>query len=62
MLKDVFTFMIGNVIRGAHANRRSKFLLVVINGSCRVKIDTGKEISDVLLNNPMTALYLDKMV
>ncbi len=52
----------GNVIRGAHANRRSKFLLVVINGSCRVKIDTGTKIDDVLLNNPMTALYLDKMV
>lgn len=52
----------GNVVRGAHANRYSKFLLVVINGSCRVKIDTGKEINDVLLNNPMTALYLDKMV
>ena len=51
-----------NTKRGKHANIRSKFLLIVISGSCRVKIDTGKEKHDFLLNNPYEALYLDKMV
>ncbi len=48
--------------RGCHANKNSEFLLVVINGSCRVKIDNGKEQSDVLLNRPDKGLYLNKMV
>lgn len=48
--------------RGAHANRRSQFLLVVISGSCRVKIDNGTEEVDVALNRPNQALWLDKMV
>ena len=51
-----------NTIRGAHANRNSEFIFVALSGSCRVKIDTGKEKADVLLNNPNTALYLNKMV
>lgn len=51
-----------DTIRGAHANKKSKFLLVVVSGSCRVKIDTGTEQDEVLLNDPNVALYLDKMI
>ena len=49
------------IARGAHANRDSEFLLVAINGSCKVKIDDGKKQEIVELNNPKTALYLNKM-
>lgn len=52
----------GDVSRGCHANKHSKFLLVVINGSCRVKIDDGQKTDDVLLNNPHKALFLNNMV
>lgn len=52
----------GDVVRGAHANKNSEFLLIVISGSCRVKIDTGNKIDDVLLNKPHQALYLNKLV
>ena len=51
-----------DVVRGAHANRQSEFLLVVIHGSCKVRIDTGKVKDEVLLNSPKTALYINKMV
>lgn len=51
-----------DTVRGAHANRRSEFMLIVIHGSCKVKIDTGKETDEILLNSPKTALYLNKMV
>lgn len=51
-----------DTIRGKHANRKSKFLLVVISGSCRVKVDTGTKEDDILLNNPNIGLFLDKMV
>ncbi len=50
------------VARGAHANRNSEFLLISINGSCKVKIDNGKKQEVVELNNPQRALYLDKML
>ena len=51
-----------DVARGCHANRNSQFLLVVINGSCRIKIDDGQNQDDILLNKPHQALFLDKMV
>ena len=52
----------GNVARGCHANRNSEFLLISINGSCKVKVDDGKTQEHVVLSNPHTALYLDKML
>ena len=51
-----------NIIRGAHANRNSEFLMIAINGSCKVKIDNGKEKNIVSLNSPHQALYLNKML
>jgi len=48
--------------RGAHANRKSEFLMVVISGSCKVKVDNGREQSVVELNRPNQALWLDKMI
>ncbi|MEI8389687.1 MAG: FdtA/QdtA family cupin domain-containing protein [bacterium] len=52
----------GEITRGVHANKKSEFLLIVISGSCRVKVDTGKEQDDILLNKPQKALYLNKLV
>lgn len=52
----------GGIARGCHANRNSEFLLIAINGSCKVKIDDGKTQEIVELSNPHTALYLDKML
>lgn len=51
-----------DIARGCHANKDSEFLFVIINGSCRVKIDDGKNKTEVLLNKPHQALYLNKMV
>lgn len=51
-----------DVSRGSHANRNSKFLLVVISGSCRVKIDDGINQVNILLNKPHQSLFIEKMV
>ena len=48
--------------RGAHANKDSEFMLIAVNGSCKIKVDNGKEKRIIALNNPYTALYLNKMV
>lgn len=50
------------VERGCHANKNSEFLLVIISGSCKVKIDDGTNEEIVELNRPNQALYLDKML
>jgi len=52
----------GDIARGCHANRDSEFLLIAINGSCKVKIDDCKTQEIVELSNPHTALYLGKMM
>lgn len=52
----------GETSRGCHANRNSEFLLIAINGSCKIKIDDGKSKEIIELTNPYTALYLDKML
>ena len=50
------------IARGCHANRNSEFVLIAINGSCKVKIDDGKNVETVTLNNPHKGLYLGKMM
>jgi dTDP-4-dehydrorhamnose 3,5-epimerase-like enzyme len=52
----------GSVSRGLHANRRTKHLLININGSCRVKVDNGKEKVDILINRPDQGLFINNMV
>ncbi len=49
-------------MRGAHANRNSQFLLVALSGNCKIKVDDGVNQEIFNLNNPYTALYLDKML
>ena len=51
-----------DVIRGQHANRDSEFLMVAVNGSCRVSVSDGVVRQEFLLDSPLRALYLDKMV
>jgi len=51
-----------HVKRGCHANKNSKFIMIMISGSCKVKIDDGKTTEEITLNSPKQALYLDKML
>ncbi|HOO28295.1 MAG TPA: FdtA/QdtA family cupin domain-containing protein [Lachnospiraceae bacterium] len=63
-VKRVF-YMYGSdttVIRGRHANRRTKFVLINVCGSSKVKIDNGFESDTVELNKPRMGLYLPTMV
>src|SRR5574344_1475722 len=52
----------GETPRGCHANKQSEFLLITINGSCKVKVDDGKTQEIIELNTPHKALYLDKLM
>ena len=50
------------VIRGQHANRITKFVLINVSGSSKVKVDNGFETEIIELNRPRMGLYLDSMV
>ena len=46
------------VIRGFHAHRRLEQILICIHGSCKVRMDNGKESKVVLLEKPYEGLYI----
>lgn len=51
-----------DVIRGNHANKKSKFILINLSGSCKVKVDDGKNIEEIVLNKAHQGIYLQEMV
>ncbi|RHF69174.1 sugar 3,4-ketoisomerase [Fusobacterium mortiferum] len=52
------------VVRGQHANRISRFVLICLSGSCEVKIyDKEEKIEEnFILDSPKKGLYLDRMI
>ncbi len=51
-----------SVIRGQHANRLSEFVLINVAGKSKVRITDGDEEFIVELNEPMTGIYIPKMI
>lgn len=63
-IKRVF-YMYGSdpdIIRGQHANRKTKFVLINVSGTSKVKVDNGEETKIVELNKPRMGLFIDTMV
>lgn len=50
------------VVRGEHANRNSKFVLINLQGSVNIVIDDGFNKETVVLDKPHEGIYLDNMV
>lgn len=50
------------VPRGFHAHKELEQLLICVSGSCKIKIDNGKEQEIYELNSPEIALYVGKML
>lgn len=50
-----------NVIRGCHANKKSSFLFICMNGSVKIDIDDGENKDSILLKEKNEALYLPPM-
>ena len=48
--------------KGNHANKKSRFCLIAVSGSCEVVVNDGHENRAYLLDKPTKGLYLDKMV
>ena len=50
------------VPRGFHAHENLEQLLICVSGSCKIKVDNGREKEIYELNSPETALYIGKMI
>ncbi len=48
--------------RAGHAHRRSHQYLIMLSGSCQVKIDDGIERVALLMNSPQVALYTPPLI
>ena len=52
-----------DVVRGQHANRKSRYVLINVAGSCKVDVKDGKGNEAVfVLNRPHTGIYLPAML
>lgn len=63
-IKRIF-YMYGSdpeIVRGNHANRDSEFVLINVCGTCKVKVDDGKNSEIYCLDSPTTGLYLPAMI
>lgn len=63
-IKRVF-YMYGSdpdIVRGQHANRRTRFVLINVSGTSKVKVDNGFETEIIELNKPRMGLFIDTMV
>ena len=46
------------VIRGHHAHKNLQQILICIHGSCKIRLDNGKEKKIVLLEKPYEGVYV----
>lgn len=49
------------VVRGQHANKKTKHILISVSGKCEVMVDDGKTIQDYNLDSPSKGLFIDSM-
>ena len=50
------------VTRGYHAHKSLQQILICIHGSCKIKLDNGKETKVVPLENPYEGLYVSNFM
>ena len=48
-----------DVVRGHHAHKCLKQVLLCVHGSCRIHLDNGHETAEVLLDKPNEGLYIE---
>ncbi|WP_330365370.1 FdtA/QdtA family cupin domain-containing protein [Pseudobutyrivibrio ruminis] len=46
------------VVRGHHAHKTLQQILICIHGSCKIKLDNGREQKEVALEKPYEGLYV----
>ena len=50
------------VVRGKHAHKSLEQILICIHGSCKIRLDDGRETAVVLLDKPNEGLYVSNVM
>ncbi|WP_034445925.1 sugar 3,4-ketoisomerase [Butyrivibrio sp. AE2032] len=50
------------VVRGQHANKKTRFVMINVSGSCKIKVNDGISETIVNLDTPKRGLYLEEML
>lgn len=50
------------VVRGCHAHKSLQQILICIHGSCKIRLDNGREKKEILLEKPYEGLYISNAV
>ena len=50
------------VVRGHHAHKKLQQVLVCLSGSCRIKLDDGKNSEFIILNDKKTGLWINSLI
>lgn len=53
---------VDGVVRGYHAHRTLEQILICINGSCKIRLDNGKEKKVIPLEKPYEGLYISSLM
>ena len=51
-----------DIIRGKHAHKNLKQVLICVHGSCKIKLDNGKEQETILMDKPNEGIYIDNNI
>lgn len=51
-----------DVMRGKHAHQDLKQLLICVTGSCKIRLDNGKEKDVVELSSPNEGVYINNLI
>lgn len=64
MIKRVYYMYdtVSNVIRGKHAHKSLKQILICLHGSVKILLDNGHEKEEILLDDPTIGLYVENVV
>ncbi len=49
---------VSGVVRGKHAHKSLQQILICIHGTCKVRLDNGKEKKVIMLEKPYEGLYI----
>ncbi len=51
-----------DVRRGSHAHHTLRQVLVCVHGSCKIRLDDGRERAEVVLDRASTGILVDRMI
>lgn len=46
------------VVRGHHAHKSLEQIFICVSGQCKIRLNNGKEMGEVLLDNPEEGIYV----